>query len=177
MSHVRESRILDAELAAENRRMARWVLVLVLSFFSVIIAVNVFMAVVANRNWTGLVVKSAYVEGQVFNEKIAEARAQAALNWHSELSYQQGVLRFGIFDAQGRSQAFEQASVTIGRPANEYSDMKVALAPAGDGVLQVAQELAPGLWAMAIEATNAEGQIYRRQLRLFVREDGKGVLQ
>ncbi len=177
MSQVRESRILDTELAAENRRMARWVLVLVLTFFSIIIAVNVFMAVLANRNWTGLVVKSAYVEGQVFNEKLAEARAQAALNWHSDFGYQAGTMRFNVFDDQGQRQAFQAATAKIGRPANEQSDMTLVLTPDASGDLASAQVLEPGLWAIAIEATSDDGQMYRRDLRLFVRENGVGVLQ
>lgn len=177
MSQVRETRILDTELAAENRRMARWVLVLVLSFFSVIIAVNVFMAVVANRNWTGLVVKSAYVEGQVFNEKLAEARQQAALNWHSDFGYQGGTLSFSIFDDKGQSQAFQSATAKVGRPANEQSDMTLVFQPQGTGTLASAQVLEPGLWSISIEAISAQGQIYRRDLRLYVRDNGVGVLQ
>lgn len=177
MSQIRDARILDAELAAENRRMARWVLVLVLTFFSVIIAVNVFMAVVANRNWTGLVVKSAYVEGQVFNEKVAEARAQAALNWHSAFDYRAGTLSFSVFDDQGQSQTFQSAVAKVGRPSNEQDDQVIALVPAGEGGLAASQVLEPGLWAVDIEAINDEGQVYRRQLRLFVRDSGVGVLQ
>lgn len=183
MTQTQTSRSLDGkalsahELAIENRRMARWVLVLVLSFFTVIILVNVTMAVLANRNWTGLVVKSAYVEGQAFNQKIADARAQAARNWHSQLSFDQGVLRFSIHDAQGQTLAFEQAKIKIGRPAFEQQDLVLTVTRDSSGGLSGAQDLATGPWALSIEAVSASGQIYKREAQIFVREDGKGILQ
>ncbi len=182
MTQTHKTGVLDAklgtvDLAAENRRMARLVLLLVVSFFTVIIGVNVTMAVLANRNWTGLVVKSAYVEGQAFNQKQAEARAQAARKWHSALSFDQGLLRFQVFDDQGQALAFEQARVQLGRPAFEQQDFELVLSQDASGALAAEQPLAPGLWALTIEALDLQGQIYKRQAQLFVRADGTGVLQ
>ncbi len=133
MAQSHKPQAMDFDLAAENRRMGRWVLVLVLCFFSVIIAVNVTMAVLANRNWSGLVVKSAYVEGQAFNQKVADARAQAERNWHSALSFDQGVLRFQISDAQGQALDFQRARVEIGRPAFEQQDVVLELTQDASG--------------------------------------------
>ena len=177
MAQSHKPQAMDFDLAAENRRMGRWVLVLVLCFFGVIISVNVTMAVLANRNWTGLVVKSAYVEGQAFNQKVADARAQAERNWHSALSFDAGLLRFQVSDAQGQALDFQSARVEIGRPAFEQQDLVVMLSKDADGGLSAQQDLLPGLWAVSIEALDGQGQTYRRQARLFVRDDGKGVLQ
>ena len=47
----------------------RHMLAIMLAFFGVIIAVNLVMATLASKSWTGLVVKNTYVASQQFNRK------------------------------------------------------------------------------------------------------------
>ena len=60
--------------------------IIMVAFFGVIITVNLTMAMLASRSWTGLVVKNSYVESQKFNSTLQNSRAQAALNWTGVLS-------------------------------------------------------------------------------------------
>ena len=55
------------------------VLAMLLAFFGVIIAVNMVMAYFANSTWSGLVVENGYVASQNFDENLAKAKAQEAL--------------------------------------------------------------------------------------------------
>ncbi|MGO4840209.1 FixH family protein, partial [Rhizobiaceae sp. 2RAB30] len=64
----------------------RHMLAIMVAFFGTIIAVNVTMATLAGRSWTGFVVKNSYVASQEFNRKAEQGRAQAALGWESRLT-------------------------------------------------------------------------------------------
>ena len=54
---------IDKQGEFTGRHMA----IIMVAFFGVIIAVNLTMATLASRSWTGLVVKNSYVESQKFN--------------------------------------------------------------------------------------------------------------
>ena len=56
----------------------RHMLAVVCTFFGVVIAVNVVMAIAATGTFPGLVVANSYVASQGYNELLAAARAQAA---------------------------------------------------------------------------------------------------
>lgn len=45
---------------------------LILAFFGTIIIVELTMAVLASRSWTGFVVKNSHVDSQEFNRKAGE---------------------------------------------------------------------------------------------------------
>lgn len=65
--------------ARKGEFTGRHMLAIMIAFFGVIIAVNVTMAVMAGRSWTGIVVEDTYIASQEFNSRVAEGRAQAAL--------------------------------------------------------------------------------------------------
>ncbi|MGE3830257.1 MAG: FixH family protein, partial [Parvibaculaceae bacterium] len=71
--------------ASEWRVTGRFVFVLLVAFFGVIIAVNVTMAVFASRTWTGLVVENGYVASQHFNSELEQLRRQDKLGWTQRL--------------------------------------------------------------------------------------------
>ncbi|RWI43901.1 MAG: cytochrome oxidase, partial [Mesorhizobium sp.] len=79
----------------------RHMLVSILAFFAVVIGVNLTMATLARRSWTGLVVENTYVASQQFNERAREGRAQAALGWKGKLTIASGEVRYSLADAQG----------------------------------------------------------------------------
>ncbi len=80
----------------------RHMLGIMVAFFSVIIAVNVLMATLANTSWTGLVVKNTYVASQEFNRKAQEGRAQAELGWQPRLEIAGGEVRYSMLDRAGQ---------------------------------------------------------------------------
>jgi nitrogen fixation protein FixH len=59
----------------------RHMLLLTMSFFGVIIAVNMVMATFAARTFSGTIVDNSYVASQQYNRWLDEAHAQQALGW------------------------------------------------------------------------------------------------
>ena len=147
-------------------------LVVILSFFGVIIAVNLTLAYFAVGSWTGLIVKSSYVASQDFNNVLAAAEAQDALGWTSTALYQHGVLTFELKDAQGKVLYGYQVDATVERPIHENEDHALVLQSAAGGPYQAPVDLAPGAWVAKIVATGSDGSLYRQDFRLWVPEDG-----
>ncbi|MEM8973088.1 MAG: FixH family protein [Pseudomonadota bacterium] len=146
-------------------------LALMLLFFGVIVSVNITMAVMAGRTWTGLVVKNSYVESQKFNGYLAAAKAQDARGWSTDLSYNNGVIVFDVVDRDGHPVTLTEASLFVGRPAFEQADQTVELTTTKPGRYIATIDLAPGAWALRITGTS-DGHPYRRDSRLNVLPSG-----
>lgn len=145
-------------------------------FFGVIIAVNFFMASLASRTWTGLVVKNSYVASQGFNGELAKASSQKQLGWNSAISYEDNQLTVQMRDREGRLLGAGQFELTIGRPAFEQEDRTVLLTGSSDGYYTAPLTLGSGEWALKVS-----GQIddtpYRRDARMIVTKGGKGRIE
>ena len=136
-------------------------------FFGVVIAVNVTMAVLAGRSWTGLVVKNSYVASQHFNAELREAKRQQARGWRSQLSYAEGKISFTLHDRKGKAVELDDLRAKIGRPAAEIDDRVVSLKHIANGKYTAAVQLAAGHWSIQIVGGRNE-MAYRRDARLFV---------
>ncbi|UPH72703.1 FixH family protein [Abyssibius alkaniclasticus] len=143
----------------------RKVLAITLSFFAVIIGVNIFLAVSAVRTFPGLEVANSYVASQEFNTR---ARAQRALGWDVSVALAPGGVRLIIRDARGALVAPASISVRIGHPTNAASDQQLAFAFDGDGLFAPVL-LARGPWRLFVNATAADGTEYSSRLALVVR--------
>lgn len=150
----------------------RHMLGLVLAFFGVIIAVNVTMAVLAGRTWTGLIVTNSYVESQHYNERLAAARRQAALGWHSDITATASGLTLTMRGRDGVALSGLQVTVRLARPTHEHDDRTMRLEERQAGRYHAEGGLAPGLWLADIEATDAAGRRYARQVRVIVQGGG-----
>ena len=148
---------------------------MMVSFFAVIIAVNLTLAWFANSSWTGLVVKNSYVASQQFNEKIETARAQKALGRKLTFEYSNSLLSFSLKDAQGQPITNEKLIATVGRPVSETDDVKVSLSYIGQGRYQAKIDLPKGAWGFALDSQNQ--QKYHIEGRFNVNKDGRGVME
>lgn len=156
------------------RTLTGWhVLAMFVAFFGVIIAVNLTMAMLAGGTWTGLVVKNSYVASQEYNGVLAEAAAQKARGWHDRLEYADGRLSLTLTDADGQPVALDGVEAKVGRPAFEGEDLSVVLMRER-AEFSAELALAPGVWA--VEVTGRAGETpWRREARLLVTEDGRGL--
>lgn len=146
------------------------------AFFSVIIVVNFGMAMLASNSWTGLVVKNSYVASQKFNAELKAAEQQKSIGWHSTLHYRDGSLVVTLKDRDGNRLYPKTLTATVGRPAFEQLDQRLVLDNGKDGSFHVGVDLAPGEWALRIEASVGT-QAYRRDARLYVDDQRSGKLQ
>ncbi|TIV56739.1 MAG: cytochrome oxidase, partial [Mesorhizobium sp.] len=85
---------MSAEMPKPREFTGKHMLVSILAFFAVVIGVNVTMATLALKSWTGLVVENTYVASQQFNEEAKKGRAQAALGWTGTLTVASGEVRY-----------------------------------------------------------------------------------
>jgi nitrogen fixation protein FixH len=152
----------------------RHMLILVLSFFAVIIAVNVTMAMYARSSWTGLVVENSYVASQHFNRQAALGRAQAALGWTGRLTVENGRVRYALADASGSPVRPTGVTAIFRHPAYEAADMRLVLAWRADGSFASDTGLPDGAWIAEIEADVGRAMPYRQVERILV---SNGALQ
>ncbi|MDX5357532.1 MAG: FixH family protein [Rhodobacterales bacterium] len=144
----------------------RHVLIGTVSAFSVIIAVNVFMAYSAISTFPGVEAKNTYYASQNFN---AQLKAQQALGWEVAQDYADGQLVLKITDEKtGAPGEVADLQVLIGR-ATEASDDRLPVFVREAGAFVAPVDLAPGKWILRIEALAKDGTTFRQQRQLYVK--------
>lgn len=138
------------------------------SFFAVIIAVNLTLAVFANTTWSGLIVKNGYVASQQYNDVLAQARKQKALGWKAALAIENGELVFKISDRNGAEIGGLDVRARIGRPAHGNEDVDVKFLPGAGSVYIATPDLGDGQWDVDLIADNGNGIRFRRIFKLLI---------
>lgn len=131
--------------------------------FSVIIAVNVVMAVKAVGTFPGLEVDNGYIASQTFD---AERKAQEALGWTLTHGYAGGRLSIDIRKGAGVAPV-KALDVLLGRTTEASEDTKPVFV-LKDGVWVSDVALNPGKWMMMVKAEAPDGTLFRQRLDLFV---------
>ncbi len=145
----------------------RHMLAFVLLFFGIIFAVNIFMATMAMRTWTGLVVKNSYVASQQFNEKLEASRVQHALNWQVDMTYRDGKLWFFLNDDKGVPVTLENVRIDLTRPIGISQDRSLVLSAEENGY-SVTEDLPKGVWNVLINAEVPGRPNFEYRARLVV---------
>lgn len=147
----------------------RHMLIVTLTFFGVIIAVNMTMATLARSSWTGLVVQNSYVASQQFNRKAEAGRAQAALHWQGTLTVAGGTIRYALVDAAGKPVLPASVKVAFRHPAYDAKDRTIELTPEPGGVFSARQAVRDGAWIVEVDADVGRASPYRQVKRVFIR--------
>jgi nitrogen fixation protein FixH len=135
--------------------------------FAVIIGVNLVMAYQAISTFPGLEVKNSYVASQDFD---ANRAAQNALGWElaPDYSAENQELRLNFTDREGLPAAVATLSVLVGR-ATEAREDTTPVFTREAGVFTAPLSLERGKWMMQIEATAADGTLFRQRIDLYVK--------
>jgi len=155
---------------ANREFTGRHMLLVMVAFFGVIITVNVTMAVLATRSWTGLVVGNTYVASQEFNERTERGRAQMALGWQAALSVEPGRLGYRITDQNGSVILLEHVTMLLHRPVSAANDTEIVLERSADGGYAADITLDDGSWIVEVEAEAGLEFPYRDVRRIQVSE-------
>ncbi|MBL8563527.1 MAG: FixH family protein [Gemmobacter sp.] len=134
--------------------------------FTVIIAVNLYMAYSAVSTFPGVEVANSYVASQQFE---ANRDAQAALGWQLAPDYRPGegvVLRFT--DAQGLPVQVQGLEVLLGRTTSSAEDQRPAFHREA-GAYTAPVTLAPGKWMLHVKALAEDGTQFQQRLDLYVK--------
>ncbi|MGX5804197.1 FixH family protein [Bradyrhizobium sp. Arg314] len=163
------------------REFTGWhMLIVIVSFFAVVIGVNVTMATLARKSWTGLVVENTYVASQQFNEEARKGRAQAALGWTGKLTVASGEVRYSLLDAHGKTLPLHGVRISFRHPAYEAEDEALTLAAPAGATSENAAEFAvrhtpkDGVWIVEIDADAGLASPFRDIRRVMIL---KGALQ
>lgn len=145
-------------------------LAIMLAFFGVIIVVNLIMAYNAVSTWSGFVVKNTYVASQEFNEKAETGKQQAALNWQSKPTLEEGVFVWRVNDRDGKPVTVTGGTVEFKRPVGDAHDTKVTLTASDQGILTAPLELDEGAWIMEVNADAGLDDPYRHIIRVLIKD-------
>lgn len=116
------------------------------SFFAVVIGVNVVMATFAERTFGGTVVDNSYVASQRFNHWLDEARAERALGWRLTADREGS---HAVVELTGAAGA-QVAAMAI-HPLGRLPDQRLHFAPISAGRYRSIETLPDGRWRLQID--------------------------
>ena len=137
----------------------RHVAAIFVTAFSIIISVNVTLAVNAVRTFPGLEVKNSYVASQSFDE---ERAAQEALNWDVAAQLDGSDLVLTILE-DGEAIAPEILAATFGRATTTAHDQTPAFMFDGTA-LRAPVEVGKGNWNLRLHARAADGTQFKQRI-------------
>ncbi len=150
---------------ANREFTGRHMLIVTVSFFTIVIGVNLFMAYSAISTFPGLEVKNGYIASQQFNARRAE---QEALGWQIDADLENGYVTLSITDASGTPVQVSSLEAPIGRPTEAFED--VIPAYEFDGTAYVGKaDLGPGNWNVRLVATALDGTLFTQRIVLHVK--------
>lgn len=140
-------------------------LLITLSFFGVIIAVNLFMAYKSHQTFPGIEVNNSYVASQNFNER---RNAQLALGWTLSAHYENGQMNLSFTDAAGAPVEVDDLKVLIGRTTRDADDVEPEMIWTM-GSYTAAVPLEKGQWMVKVWANAKDGTPYEQRIDFYVR--------
>lgn len=126
---------------------------ILVSFFVVVIAVNILMATIAVRSFGGAVVENSYVASQKFNGWLAQARAQEKLGWREEVTLDPARHVQMKLNVRG-AQILAEAQHPLGRAP----DMALRLHEAAPGLYVSDRALPAGRWQLRFDIRHEGGE-------------------
>lgn len=147
----------------------RHMLVMFVAFFGVVFAVNMFMATVAIRSWTGLVVENSYVASQHFNNDVAALKKSAELGITHRLHIERGRLLLLLQDADGKPVDADNVQIQFERPFGATREQNLAAAHVSPGQYEASATLAAGIWNGLLSAQLSGDKLWRQPFRLIAK--------
>ncbi|MBK6707365.1 MAG: FixH family protein [Sphingomonadales bacterium] len=124
---------------------------ILIGFFGIVIAVNIYMAKVAIGTFGGTVVDNSYVASQQYNEWLAEAEKQAKLGWAVEATrLAGGKVRLAISEKAASGLAFE-VTAKAQHPLGRAPEQALRFEAQGDGSYVSRENLPSGRSLLHIE--------------------------
>lgn len=124
---------------------------ILIGFFGIVIAVNIYMAKVAVGTFGGTVVDNSYVASQNYNEWLAEADRQSKLGWSiSAARAASGKVALNVTDNGTAGKAFVISARAI-HPLGRAPEQALRFEPQGDGQWLSTQALPNGRWMLHFE--------------------------
>lgn len=124
--------------------------IILVTFFGVVIAVNLLMARLAVGTFGGTVVDNSYVASQNFNDWLAEARSERALGWQVEVTRSAaGGVVVSATGADGQPLTGAVVTAVARHPLGRRAEQVLSFAPDASR-FRSATELGSGRWQLLV---------------------------
>ena len=127
-------------------------LLIMISFFGVVVSVNLTLAYFARSSWSGLVVQNSYVASQNFDKDLRIAREQQAMGWREQLAISRDFVSITMQDSNGALLTGLSVQLILRRPATDANDHSLQLTETGKGVYSAKVEISTGVWDADVTA-------------------------
>ncbi len=132
---------------------------ILITFFAVVVAVNLLLARLASSTFGGVVVANSYVASQNYNRWLDAAAQERSLGWQAAAQRRpDGRLAVALTGAPEGAEVTAIARHPLGRMA----DLRLAFARDMAGTFVSHEPLPAGRWRLRIEA-QAAGRIWRSE--------------
>lgn len=118
---------------------------ILVGFFAIVIAVNVYMARMATGTFGGVLAENGYVASQDYNKWIADSTAQDRLGWSVAARVQRGHLVLDIKGVEGAA-----AEVVAEHPLGRVDDQAIAMTAIGASRFQSLKPMPVGRWKLRV---------------------------
>jgi nitrogen fixation protein FixH len=152
----------------------RFVLTAVVSFFAVVIGVNVVMMRLAVTTLPGTEVDSAYSAGLAYQREILAARQQNARDWKLDAHIERkpegfAALNIHAQDRSGAPLAGLAIFARLERPTDRRADQAFEIGESGGGSYRgTAHGVAAGQWDLVIEADSEGKRMFLSRNRIVL---------
>ncbi|HQA17144.1 MAG TPA: FixH family protein [Novosphingobium sp.] len=127
---------------------------IIVAFFAVVVAVNVYMARQATSTFGGVVVENSYVASQEFNGWLKEAAKEKALGWTIAAQRVEGGRVHAVLTGAPVGQA--SLSAIARHPLGQAPDKMLHFVRQPDGSFVSNESLIEGRWRVRFEARAGE---------------------
>jgi len=133
----------------------RHMAIIMVAFFSVVIAVNVVMARSAIRTFGGTVVENSYVASQHFNRWLDEAKAQDKLGWRATIDHdgRRVTVRLTGPDTLIRDAILSGTAI---HPLGRLPDLVIHFTRGDTGAYRSVETLPAGRWQIRVTARHGQ---------------------
>ncbi|MFO1033512.1 MAG: FixH family protein [Hyphomicrobiales bacterium] len=155
------------QATAPKQAFTGWHMAMIMAvFFGVIIAVNVVLAVISVKSFTGLVVENSYVASQTWEKDTAVLAQDAQMDIHPKLSAAGGSVKLAFTTAAGDAVDVSSVALTLGHPVSASTDVPLTFQQTGKGTFEAAAALTGKNWEGEMTATLANGTQWKRIVRV-----------
>jgi nitrogen fixation protein FixH len=152
----------------------RSVLAILVTFFGVIIAVNVVFTVEAINTFRGEDEQRPYLQGIEFNHTLQRRAEQAGLGWSATLSARREAsgrvrVQVGVRDRHGQPLEHLKLITELRHPADSARDRKVVLTEMGNGTYEGSVAgINPGSWDVLIQLASPKNVAFEAGRRVWL---------
>lgn len=154
--------------AASSKKDGQLVLGAMIAFFVVFASVDAYFVYSALSTHTGVIDKHPYETGLMFNDRLAQAEKQKAMDLQTKAEYNAPILQLSLLDKDGDPLQGAMVTAKIIRPVQDGYDFETVLNYKGGGLFQANLDLPlEGLWLAQIEAQwqdNKQQQTYQTEM-------------